>query len=37
MSIAYIQSNAEVLAAAAEVINEMDWGLMEANAEDGRL
>jgi len=37
MSIAYIQSNAEVLAAAAEIINEMDWDLMEANAEDGRL
>jgi uncharacterized protein (DUF1499 family) len=37
MSIAYIQSIAEILAAAAEVINEMDWDLMEANVEDGRL
>jgi len=37
MSIAFIQSNAEVLAAAAEVINEMDWGLMKANIEDESL
>lgn len=37
MSRVYIQSNAEVFAAAAEIINEMGWELVDANEAEGRL
>lgn len=37
MTIAYLQSNTEVFAAAADIIREMGWALVDASEADGRL
>ena len=37
MSRAYLQTNAEVFSAAAQLINELGWELVDANEADGRL